>query len=307
MSDLFMIVTIRKLKSDQYMKKTYSIGIAIPTWNSKHHLEKCLTPLLDSPLNPKIVVIDSSSSDGTVEAAKKFGVDTLIIPKNEFNHGRTREKARLHLNTDIVVMITDDAYAVDHTTLQQLVAPIIDGKSSIAYARQIPKNAANFFEAFPREFNYPATSHIRSILDIDTYGTYTFFCSNSAAAYLNSALNEIGGFPDVIFGEDTVAVAKLLRKGHKIAYTAEALVLHSHNYTLIQEFKRYYTMGKARKSYQDLIACKGSDNKRGASFFKLMIKRLIKEKPSLLPYAFINTGVKFIAFHLGRFSSLIGF
>ncbi len=285
------------------MKETYSIGICIPTWNSKHHLHKCLRPLLDSSLNPKILLIDSSSTDGTVEAAKDFGVEILIIPKEEFSHGRTREKARLHLNTDIVVMITDDAYAQDNTMLEKLVQPIIEKQTSISYARQLPKDGAKFFEAFPREFNYPPTSHIRSILDMDKWGTYTFFCSNSTAAYLNSALDEIGGFPDVIFGEDTVVVAKLLKKGHKIAYAAEARVQHSHDYTLTQEFKRYFMMGIARKSYQDLIACKSSDNKRGASFFKLMIKRLIKEKPSLLPYAFISTAVKFLGYHLGRISS----
>lgn len=235
------------------MIKIKTVGIVIPTWNSKKHLRECLKPLLASSLNPKILCIDSSSTDGTAELAKELGAETIIIPKEEFNHGLTREKARLHLNTDIIVMMTDDAYALDNTMLEMLVEPLIQNKASIAYARQLPRKGAKFFESFPREFNYPEKSNIRSIFDLEKYGTYTFFCSNSTAAYLNSALSEIGGFPDVLFGEDTVVTAKLLRKGHKIAYVAEAQVYHSHDYTLKQEFKRYFTMGIARKSYQKLI------------------------------------------------------
>lgn len=285
------------------MKAKYSVGIVIPTWNSKHHLKNCLPPLIASDLNPRILVIDSSSTDGTVEEAKKFGVQTFVIPKNEFNHGLTREKARKLLKTDIVVMITDDAYAANSKMLEKLVEPIQNDLASIAYARQLPKTGAGFFEAFPRDFNYPPKSHIRSIFDSSTWGPYTFFCSNSCAAYSNQALNEIGGFSDVLLGEDTVAVAKLLRKGHKIAYVAEAEVRHSHTYTLKQEFQRYFDTGVARKSYAELIKTDSSDNSRGASLLKEMLKRLLK-KPHLLPYAFLNTSAKFLGYHLGKRSTL---
>ncbi len=288
---------------DFKMKNNLSIGIVIPTWNSAHHLRACLTPLLASALNPKILCIDSSSTDGTVLLAQELGCETIVITKENFNHGLTRDKARRHLNTDIIVMMTDDAYAIDSNMLEKLVDPLLKGLTSISYARQLPRVGAKFFESFPREFNYPAKSNIRSIFDLNTFGTYTFFCSNSTAAYLNSALNEIGGFPDVLFGEDTVVTAKLLRAGHKIAYVAEAEVRHSHDYTLKQEFKRYFTMGIARKGYQKLLEGASSDNKRGASFFKEMIKRLAKEQPSLIPYAVLNTSVKFLAFHLGKLYS----
>ncbi|HRD55796.1 MAG TPA: glycosyltransferase [Parachlamydiaceae bacterium] len=280
------------------MKKDFTVGLIVPTWNSKHHLKNCLTPFLNSPLNIKILIIDSSSTDGTVEEAKRLGVETLVIAKEEFNHGLTREKARRHLKTDIVIFTTDDAYAVSNSIAETLIKPLVEGKASISYARQIPKDGADFFESFPRSFNYPEKSHIRSLEDKDYYGAYTFFCSNSCAAYLNSALDEIGGFSDVIFGEDTVAVAKLLKKGHKIAYSAKSIVKHSHSYTLKQEFFRYYLMGKGRKQYQELLST-GSLNKRGSSFFKEMLKRLLKEKPYLVPYAIINTAAKFLGFKIG--------
>lgn len=284
-----------------------SVGIVIPTWNSKHHLERCIPPLLQSPLNPKILVIDSSSTDGTIEMAKSFGCETHQIPKNSFNHGLTREMARKLLNTDIVVMITDDAYAVDNSMIEKLLQPILQGHASIAYARQLPRIGADIFESYPREFNYPSTSHIRSIFDSATYGTYTFFCSNSCAAYLNSALDEIGGFSNVLLGEDTVATATLLRKGHKIAYVAEAEVYHSHRYSLRQEFQRYFDTGIARKSYEDLINCATSDNKRGTTLFKGLLMRIIKNKPLALPYALLNSAVKFLGYHFGKRSTYLPF
>jgi rhamnosyltransferase len=220
-----------------------SIGVVIPTFQAAKHLPYCLPPLLQSSLRPRILVIDSSSTDQTIPIAQSMGVETIIIPKNEFNHGRTREKGRLYLNTDIVVMITQDAYAASSETLERLVTPLLQKQASLTYARQLPHVGARFFEAFPRSFNYPEKSHIRSLQDIEEYGVYTFFCSNSCAAYLSCALDEIGGFPTVLFGEDTVVAAKLLHRHHKIAYVASAEVHHSHYYSLKQEFCRHFDIG----------------------------------------------------------------
>jgi len=277
-----------------------SIGVAIPTLNSEKYLERCLAPLLASALKPRILIIDSSSDDGTVVKAKSLGAEVVVIPRHEFNHGLTREKARKHLGTDIVIMVTADAIAEDQNVLEKLVQPIVEGKASIAYARQLPHDGASFFEAFPRHFNYPEVSHMRSIDDLSFYGVYTFFCSDSCAAYLNRALDEVGGFQEVLLGEDTVATAMLLRKGHHIAYQAEARVKHSHAYTLVQEFQRYYDTGIARKQYGDLLNCESSDNKQGASYVSAMIKKLAQEKPLLLPYAFAQTLAKWLGYQLGR-------
>ena len=111
------------------MTFTPSIGIVIPTFRAAKHLPYCLPPLLLSSLKPRILVIDSSSDDETVTLAKQFGVETLVIPQSEFNHGTTREKGRRYLNTDIVVMITQDAVnAISLDMLEKLVEPLINKK-----------------------------------------------------------------------------------------------------------------------------------------------------------------------------------
>lgn len=276
-----------------------SIGIVFITHCAKHHLKKCLPPLLNSPLNPRVLVVNSSSNDGTVELAQELGAETLVIPRSEFNHGLTREKARKHLNTDIVVMMTPDAYATDTGMLGRLVNPLITKKASIAYARQLPHDGADFFETFAREFNYPSEGHIRSIRDVSKYGIYTIFCSDSCAGYLNAALDEIGGFIDVLTGEDTVAAAKLLHRGHKIAYVAEACVKHSHKYTLKQEFKRHFDTGLARESYKSMIDIGATDQARGKLYLKTLMIKLWKERPLLIPYACVQTITKWFGYKIG--------
>lgn len=282
------------------MPKT--VGIAVITHCSKKHLPYCLPALLTSKLRPRVMVVNSSSNDGTVELAQELGAETLVIPRAEFNHGATRERARKALGTDVVIMITPDAYVVNPDALEYLIDPIIKGDAAVSYARQIPHDGAGFFERFHRDFNYPHESHIRGLDDLPTYGSYTFFCSNSFAAYCNHALDAVGGFEHVLLGEDTVAVSKLLREGHKIAYVSEAIVKHSHTYTLEQEFRRTFDTGLARKGYAHYFKGAASDSKRGVEYTKRMFKELAQTRPSSIPYAIAQTFVRYAAYKIGQAS-----
>lgn len=289
-------------QNDTATPASLTVGVVVITHNSKYHLPRCLPAYLNSALKPKVLVVNSSSHDGTVEVAEALGAKTLVIPRNRFNHGTTRELARKHLQTDIVVMTTPDAYPARPDLLERLIDPLIKKESAVTYARQIPHEGADFFESFSREFNFPKESHFRSLHDSDKYGVYTFFCSNSCAAYLNCALDEIGGFEHVLLGEDTVAVARLLHRGHRIAYVSDAIVHHSHRYSLIQEFRRNFDTGLARKHYRHLIAVGGKDSTRGRAYTIEMGKRLWKENRRLLPYATVQTTVKWLGYRCGKLS-----
>lgn len=282
--------------------QTPSVGVAIVTLQAESCIASCLMPLLQSDVNPKIVVIDSSSTDKTVEIARQFGVKTVVIPQKEFNHGLTREKARKLLNTDIVVFLTQDAFLVDGKALEKLIAPIVNKSASVTYARQLPHVGADIFESFHREFNYPPESQLRKLQDAEKYGVYTCFCSDSCAAYDNFALDEIGGFPEALFGEDTLAAAKLILSGKAVCYTADAQVKHSHRYTLLEEFYRHFDIGLYRKTHTALFSRFGSDSKRGMTYMAKLLIRLFEEKPWLIPYAIAQTGMKWLGYRLGKLS-----
>jgi len=280
-----------------------TIGVVIPTYCAAHHLEYCLPQVLASPLKPSVLIVDSSSKDNTVDLAQKMGAETLVIPQKEFNHGATRELARKHINTDIVVMMTQDAYPESSDFLQHLVTPLSEGKASVSYARQVPRKGADFFEAFPRQFNYPDKSQIRSIEDLETYGSYTFFCSNSCTAWFNAALDEIGGFFPTLVSEEHFAAAQLLEKGHRIAYVAESVVYHSHRYSLLQEFQRYFDIGYARRLYikkgKELFFHSRQDKKHGSQLVKAMLKELKAKKPLAIPYAILQIAAKYFGYKIG--------
>jgi rhamnosyltransferase len=279
-------------------KKT--IGVVIPTLNAGRELEYCLYPLLKSLLKPRILVVDSSSTDGTPDIARNLGVEVLGIPRADFNHGLTREKARKFIDTDIIVMVTQDAIPINETMLDKLVEPIVKRDAVVSYGRQIPHHGAGFFEIFDRSFNYPAESHLRGLHDEDKYGVFTFYCSNSWSAWLNSALDEVGGFPFTFTLEDTIAAARLLKKGYQIAYVAEAVVRHSHNFLFSQEFSRYFSIGYVREAHKDLLFAKAKDEQRGFAYIKEMFRQLWPGKIVLLPSAIFHLSAKFLGYKLGR-------
>jgi len=279
-----------------------TVGIAIFTYQASPFIERCLKPWLESSLKPEILVIDSSSSDDTVKIAKELGAKTFVIPASHFNHGETRELARQMLQTDIIVMCTQDAFALTSNTLEELIEPLVSKKASLSYARQIPRDKAGIIESFNRMFNYPEKSELRGLDSIGKYGIHTFFCSNSCAAYLNSALNEIGGFKPTLLGEDTIACAKLLMKGHKVCYVAEALVEHSHNYSARQEFRRYFDIGFMRNKERNLFEILGKESNRGKVFAKQLLKQVWKNDCTKLFHAIQHLGAKWLGFHIGKFS-----
>ncbi len=281
------------------MKTVNSVGIIIPTRNNEQTLKQCLEGLKKQVTAHKILVIDSSSADRTVEIARTFGTEVHIIPRHDFNHGATRELGRKLLGTDIVVMMTADAFVLEEDTINKLIAPILSREAVVSYARQLPRMGAGLLESVPRLFNYPPESHIRNMADIPEYGVYTFFCSNSCAAYLNSALDDIGGFEAVLTNEDYFAVARMLKKGHKIAYVAEARVEHSHRYSILEDFRRYFDTGYVRAEHDWVNKMVGQAEGRGIQLFKLTLDEVKQKNIFLLPKTFFVFFARWLGFRLG--------
>lgn len=276
-----------------------TIGVAILTLNAGKDLPRLIPMVVGEALADRIMVIDSASTDGTVEwVLGQEHVELHQIARADFNHGATRELARKSLGTDIVVFLTQDVLPLPGW-LKRLTAPIVDGRAVVSYARQLPHAGADIYEAFPREFNYPAQSQLRTIQDAKRYGVYAFFCSDSCSAYLGSALDEIGGFEATLTNEDYFAVARLLIKGGTIYYAAEAEVRHSHRYTLKEEFNRYFDTGYVRAENPWVTALVGNAENRGSAFLWAFLKQLASEAPLKLPYALLQTGVKWFGYRCG--------
>ncbi len=221
------------------------ISVIIPTLNAGYKLRRVLESLEGQTSRPgEIIVIDSSSTDNTVEIAEQFGCITSIIPTEDFNHGRTRNRGARMARGDILVFMTQDAVPCDDCMLELLTSPLRDGQAAAAYARQIPNPDAGPHEVLARQINYPDQSHIKTMDDLDEMGIKTFFFSNAASAVLKREFQSASEFAeDLIVNEDMLLCSGLLSRGRAVAYQAEARVFHSHNYSLAQQFKRYFDIG----------------------------------------------------------------
>ena len=249
------------------------------------------------------IVIDSGSSGPEIEQSQQYGFEMIRIAKSEFNHGGTRQKAVQHLRSDIevVVFLTQDAIFATRDSLANLVKVFNDPDVAAAYGRQLPHKDAKPLGAHARQFNYGSVSSLRSLASVPELGFKTCFISNSFAAYRVKDLQAVGGFPpDVILGEDTCVAAKLILSGKKVAYVANACVYHSHDYTILEEFRRYFDTGVLHAQQPWLIESFGGATGEGKRFVVSELKYLGKNAPYLVPTALIRTFMKLLGYRLGR-------
>lgn len=280
-----------------------SVGVIVITHRARAMLARCLAPVLASPLRPRVLVVNSSSSDGTVELAGELGAETWVIPRASFNHGLTREAARRRLATDIVVMLTPDAFARSPDFLERLVEPVAGGRAAVAYGRQVAAPDADLPARFGRAFCYPERSELRGLADAARLGSAVHFCSNACAAWSSHALDRIGGFKATLVSEETIAVCELLEAGERIAYVAEAVVEHSHPTRLADSFRRQFDVGWTRETWRHLLLARGADEARGLAYARGLLRAARAEAPRLLPWALLDTAVRLAGYRCGRLAA----
>lgn len=285
------------------------ITIIIPTYNASSSLPTLLAKLDSQTIKDyELIVIDSSSNDNTTDIAQSHRAKIITISLSEFDHGKTRSLAAKQAKGDILVFLTQDAVPYNEYSIENIIKPFENDENiGAAFGRQLPHPGASVFAEHLRMFNYPDTSYIRVLDDKKSYGIKTTFLSNSFAAYRTPVLKEIGYFKNpMTFGEDTCAGAKILLKGYKIAYVAEAMVLHSHNYTIRQDFKRYFNIGLLHRNESWLLREFGKAEGEGLRYIKSEFKFLLnKKRVYLLPESILRITVKYMAYKLGQIIGML--
>ncbi len=283
------------------------LAVCIPTLDASSAWKPLRASLQAQILQPsEVLVIDSSSSDGTAELATRDRSRVVVISRAEFCHGGTRQRAaELLADADLLVYLTQDAILADANALARLAAAFDDPSVGAAYGRQLPRRGANPIEAHARLFNYPASSTTRSFADRTTMGFKSIFFSNSFGAYRRTALEQVGGFPrQSNFGEDTVVAARLLKNSWRIAYVADARVYHSHPYGLSDEFRRYSQIGQLHGKEPWLLHDFGSANGEGRRFVTSEIRYLLHRAPWLVPESILRSAMKYFGYRRGRRAAL---
>ena len=226
------------------------VSIVIPTKNGGFLFQKVLNGIKEQEFSGsiEIVVIDSGSDDDTIHFAKDHGVTVVSVSPDTFNHGKTRNQGIEISSGDIVVLMTQDAVPGDKYLIHNLVSAFEDQDVAGSYARQLPRKDADIFtkKTLNNWLTGRGESEVRQIVDLTEYRSMKpidqyMFCNfdNVCSAIRRSVWEQIPLCAND-FGEDIDWSKRALEAGWKIAYQSKAFVIHSHDRSILYEYKRTY-------------------------------------------------------------------
>ncbi len=276
--------------------------IIIPTLNAADIIDAQLSKFIHLSSKVSVLLIDSSSTDDTIDVIKSYDYEYKVIKREAFNHATTRNIA-LEYEADFYLFMTQDALPCDDTLIEDIMMPFSDEDVMVSYARHIPYRGADKIERFARAINYPPHAIMKSKESLKTMGIKTFFSSNSCAMYRASYFKELGGFKDgVIMNEDMEYASRVIMNDKKVAYTAQARVYHSHMFRARDIFMRYFDIGvffKTNALITEYLKEYEAAESMGIRQAKDEIKYLLKKDRWLIPKSIWFSGIKYIAFKLG--------
>ncbi len=288
--------------------KEPTVDVIIPTYkpNEKQFME--LIDCLEKQTYPvhKIIIMNTEERYfSSLVYGNRFELEHNVsithISKMEFDHGHTRREGVSKSDADLFVCMTDDAMPKDLQLIEKLIAPILEEKAEFAYARQLPREKATIVESYTRHFNYPKESLIKSKADLENLGIKTYFFSNVCAAYRRDLYDKLGGFIEyTLFNEDMLFAAKAIQAGYRIAYVADACVVHSHDYSNSQQFHRNFDLGVSQAEHPEVFDSVPS-TKEGKKLVQKTIGYLeSKKKWYLVPGYLINCFCRLLGYKMGR-------
>ncbi|AGY57860.1 glycosyltransferase family 2 protein [Gloeobacter kilaueensis] len=208
-------------------------SIVIRTYNEQRYLPQLLEAVAEqtlADLGCEVIVVDSGSSDRTVQIAQRFGCRLVHIQKADFSFGRSLNLGCQAARGEYLVFISGHCVPTSSQWLAQLLHPLQAQRAVLTYGRQLGGEQTRFSEKQVFSKFYPPASRIPQT---------GFFCNNANAAllrpiWLRNPFNEaLTGLEDMELGK------RLIAQGLQIAYVAEAAVWHYHDESWSKVLHRY--------------------------------------------------------------------
>ena len=209
------------------------VSVVIRTLNEETYLGELLEAIQSqeqAKFSVEVVIVDSGSTDKTLEIAESFGARITTIHKSEFTFGRSLNVGCDFANGDIFVLISGHCVPVNKNWLGNLIAPLVNGDAGYSYGRQIGRDSTKYSERQLFDKYFPASSRLQ---------TEEFFCNNANSAILKSVWEKYGFDEQVTGLEDMYLSKQYVGDRGLIAYVAEAPVFHIHNESWSQTKRRY--------------------------------------------------------------------
>ncbi len=286
--------------------------VVIPTYQPNGTFCLLLQKLREQTFLIHRVIILNTEESLWQEAAERYPIERSLsmlpcphelhhISKEAFDHGGTRTFGARKSKADVVIFMTQDAVPADAHLAEQLLLPLESPDTAAAYARQLPREDCSVVERCARQFNYPEESRKKGKEDLPVLGIKTFFCSDVCAAYRRDIFEELGGFETpVIFNEDMFFAAKAIMEGYYVYYAAEARVIHSHNYSVGQQFRRNFDLAVSQKQHPEIFEQVRSEEE-GMKLVKSTVKYLCSiGKPGLIASLGMQCAGKYAGYLMGK-------
>lgn len=210
------------------------ISVVIRTYNESKFLGEALEAVKSQVLqglSAEVVVVDSGSTDGTLDIAERYGCRIVHILKKDFTFGRSLNVGCEAARGKYLVFISGHCVPYTNDWLYNLVKPLEDGICHSTYGRQIGREGyTKFSENLLLEKYFPKHSSLPQ---------EGFFCNNANGAILKSVWQDIPYDEDLTGLEDMDMAKKMVAKNMKIGYVADAPVEHIHEETWKQISTRY--------------------------------------------------------------------
>jgi rhamnosyltransferase len=216
--------------------KIPKISIIIPVKNGILTIRQCLNSIFNQTLicQSEVIIIDSGSSDGTIELLKEYPIRLFQIPPQDFNHGATRNYGVSLAKGEFVVMTVQDARPGDNRWLEKMLNHFSDTNVAAVVGQQVvphdpDKNPHQWWRPVSKpgyiEIYYDNPSDFLRLSGQAKDDACHYDDVNTM--YRKSALQEIP-FQEVDFGEDMLIVIDLLSNRKKVIYDTNSSVWHYH-------------------------------------------------------------------------------
>jgi len=280
---------------------TRMVSVVIPTKNAGSLFRDVLKAVCEQvdATSSEVLVIDSGSTDQTLDIAAEFPVRVEEIEPETFGHARTRNLGGELTDGEYLVYLTQDATPMEGW-LDELVRPLEnDDEIAGAYSRQIPREHATPMKKHFLEQFYPETAETNR-KEGERLTRDDIFFSNVSSILRREVWEEIP-FPEgMIMSEDQLWAKRILEAGYMTRYAAQSRVRHSHREGIVEIFKRYFDSGASL----DLSMLESTDGfAREAVRYQLSELRYLvaSGNPHWIPYAVPYNAAKFAGLLLGQY------
>jgi rhamnosyltransferase len=206
-------------------------SMVIRAFNEERHIAKLLTGIQQQAgVTSELILVDSGSTDATVDIAKQFGAKVVEISPTDFTFGRALNLGCAAATNELLVIASAHVYPLHRDWLSQLLAPFQDEQIALSYGRQVGDQVSKYSET--RLFTKWFPNHSDS-------NQQHPFCNNANAAIRRSVWQEYRYDESLTGLEDLDFAKRVLRDGRRIAYVAEAQVAHVHEETPARIYNRY--------------------------------------------------------------------